>query len=310
MAVKIGFAILSYNEPDQLLRLVKVLNAMFGTPPIVCHHNFTQCALDETVFPANARFVHPHIETRWGHITTPLAALKAFDVLRKEDRPDWFVLLSGSDYPVQPADRIAGDLSNSDCDVYLDSREILYRALPPRQTATDGGYGRPSWIPMAYDTYCAVRLWWPRPSRKLLFWGAFPFERKRFLIRDPRLVRWLQFRRPQRVYGGGFWFQANRKAIDRLLDASSLPKLVRYYGQRQIPEESLFHTVLCSRAELRICTDNKRYEDWTRGGLHPKWLQPRDVPKILQSGAHFARKFRPDGAVQDLIDKTVLAISI
>ena len=66
MSVKIGFAILSYNEPEQLLRLVKTLNAMFGDPPIVCHHDFSKCSLDEALFPSNVRFVHPHMVTDTG----------------------------------------------------------------------------------------------------------------------------------------------------------------------------------------------------------------------------------------------------
>ena len=123
------------------------------------------------------------------------------------------------------------------------------------------------------------------------------------------MTRWFQFNRPSRIYGGKFWFQANHKAIDRLLDDPSVPRLVRYYRAREIPEESFFHTALCSRPDLRICKDHKRYEDWTGGGAHPKWLEVSDVPKILASGAHFARKFRPDGLVQGFIDQTVLGFS-
>jgi hypothetical protein len=309
MLAKIGFAILSYNEPDQLLRLVKTLNAMFSGPPIVCHHNFSQCSLDEALFPSNVRFVHPHIRTRWGHITTPLAALRAFGVLRRHGQPDWFVLLSGSDYPVRRADKILADLSNARHDAYLDNREILHKALPPGQTAPDGEFGSPEWIPLAYDRYRACGFWWPRPSKKLLFSGRFPFQRKYAVIRNPYLLRCLQFNRPRRIYGGKFWFQANHKTIDRLLDDPSVPSLTRYYAGREIPEESFFHSVLCSQPDLRISKDHKRYEDWAAGAANPKWLGVSDVTKILLSGAHFARKFRPDGVAQEFIDRTVLGIS-
>lgn len=64
--LKIGVAILSYNEPAQLLYLTKVLTAMFNQPPIVCHHNFDQCSLHRDSFPPNVRFVRPHVRTRWG----------------------------------------------------------------------------------------------------------------------------------------------------------------------------------------------------------------------------------------------------
>lgn len=309
MFVRIGFAVLSHNEPEQLLRLIKGLNAMFGDPPIVCHHDFGKCSLDEGVFPTNVRFVHPHMDTRWGHINVPLATLRAFRLLRQYAKPDWFVLLSGSDYPVRSADAIIIDLSNSNYDAYLDNREILYRAVPPGQTAKDWGFGRPSWIPLAYDRYCAVPLfWWPRPSKKLLFSRAFPLQRRYVFIRNPSILRWIQSDRPSQIYGGDFWFQANQRAIDRLLNDPSVSRLVRYFSKRRNVDESLFHTVLCSQPDLRICKDNKRYEDWSSDGKHPKWLEQSDVPKILASGAHFARKFRPDGVVQEFLDHKVLGI--
>jgi hypothetical protein len=311
MSVKIGFAILSYNAAEQLFRLVKTLNAVFGHPPIVCHHDFSKCSLDGARFPANVRFVHPHLVTGWGDITVSVALLKAFRLLRSYDQPDWFVALSGSDYPVRPAGEIVAELSNTPYDAYLDSRELLYRALPPGQTAQDGGFGRPGWIPLAYERYCRYRFWWPRPSKALLRSGAFPFRREYVSIRNHRLdcmMRWFQCNRPSRIYGGDFWFQANQKAIGRLLDDPWLPRLIRYYRRRAVPEESLFHTALCNQPDLRICKDHKRYADWTGGGDHPKWLEVSDVPKILASGALFARKFRQDGIVTDFIDRTVLRL--
>jgi len=309
MSIKIGFAVLSHSEPDQVLRLIRGLNAMFGDPPIVCHHDFGKCSLDETLFPGNVRFVHPHFVTRWGHINVPLAALRVFSLLREQAQPDWFVLLSGSDYPVRPADAMIGELSDSNFDVYLDHREILYRVVPPGQMARDCGFGRPGWISLAYDRYCAVPLfWWPRPSRKLLLSGVFPLQKKYVFLRHPSILRWIHRDPPTRIYGGDFWFQANQRAIDCLLNDPSMPGLVSYYNRRRNVDESLFHTALCNQPDLRICIDHKRYEDWSEDGKHPKWLEASDVPKILASGAHFARKFRPDGIVQDLIDQTVLGI--
>jgi hypothetical protein len=311
MPGNIGFAILSYNEPGQLLRLTKTLTSMFGAPPIVCHHNFSQCPLDESLFPANVRFVRPYIFTKWGHITTPLAALRAFRSLRAHDQPSWFVLLSGSDYPVRPAHEIAAELSHSNYDAYLDHREVVSPESPATSTDVLSGFARPGWIPVVYDRYLASGFWWPRPSRRLLRAGIFPYLQKRYFyhLRNPALTRRIQLHRPARIYAGCFWFQGNQKTIDRLLDEDAMRKLVRHYRGRRVPEESLFHTAICSSGDLRISTDHKRYEDWSEGGQSPKWLGMADMPKIAASGAHFARKFRPDGIVQDWIDRTVLGIS-
>ncbi|HZP33831.1 MAG TPA: beta-1,6-N-acetylglucosaminyltransferase [Candidatus Acidoferrales bacterium] len=310
MSIKIGFAVLSHDQPHQLLRLTTTLNAAFANAPIVCHHDFSKCAVEEKLFPQNVRFVRPHLVTRWGHISVPLAALRAFRLLMESDEPDWFVLLSGSDYPVRSADQIIDELGGSEYDAYLDCREILFRSVPPGQTARDG-FGRPAWISLAYDRYFGVPLfWWPRLSKTLLLSGKFPLQKKYVFLRSPSVLRRLQPERPQHIYGGDFWFQANRKAIERLLNSLFLPELIRYFEHRWNVDESLFHTLLCNQADLRICKDHKRYEDWSSDGKHPKLLEVADVPKIMASGAHFARKFRPDGAVQDFIDENILGIRV
>lgn len=285
MSVKIGFAILSYNAPQQLLRLTETINRMFGDAPIVCHHNFTQCSLDEALFAKNVRFAHPHIDTQWGHITVPMAALRAFALLRQYNSPDWFVLLSGSDYPVQPASKIVAELSKTNYDAYLDHREILYGALPPGQTAKDGGFGRPDWIPLAYDRYCTSAFVLPWPSRRLLFSGSFPFRKRKIVLRNPpinKLIRAFVLKQSLRMYGGAFWFHAGQKAIDRLLDHPPTQRLLRYYRNRFIPEEFVFHTALANQADLKICGANRRYEDWRGGGAHPKWLDETDLPQITE----------------------------
>jgi len=71
------------------------------------------------------------------------------------------------------------------------------------------------------------------------------------------------------------------------------------------PEESIFHTALCNQVDLKICKDHKRYEDWTGGGYHPKWLDESDLPEITASGAQFARKFR-DKRVLDVVETALL----
>jgi hypothetical protein len=298
----------TYNEPDQVLMLVNTLNEMFGNPSIGCHHDFGQSPLNEARFPRNVEFVRPHLATKWGHISVCLAALKTLRLLRDRHRPDWIVLLSGSDYPVRPAREILRHFERTKFDAFIDHREINSSAASIGLTDT-AGFGRPDWIPLAYSRYRASRCWWPRPSKKLLIGGMLPFRRVYFSIKNPgidSIVQRFHHGRPSRVFGGDFWFQANRKAINALLDHRSLGELVQYYRKREVPEESLFHTALCGNRELQICKTNGRYADWNEKGAHPKWLELSDIPKIRASDAFFARKFRPDGSVQEAVDRLLL----
>lgn len=297
---------------------MRTLNTEFDSPPIACHHDFSQSLLDESLFPGNVRFVHPHFVTGWGEISVSLAAIRAFALLRAHDLPEWFVLLSASDYPVRPADEIWEELKKSEYDVYLDHREIQYGPVSPEEpeeTEQHSSFRRPDYIPLAYDRYFAFRLRLPCPSTKKLLSGRFPFRMTQTLVtRNPtfsRTMQWLHFRRPARIFAGDFWFQANQTAMNRLLDDPSVPTLARYYRARPLAEESFFHTILCNQAGLRISRDNKRYADWpVKKVKHPKLLDISDLPKIIASGAHFARKFSADGVTQTFIDRNVLKIQV
>lgn len=308
--MKIGFAILSHDQPERLLRLVKTLTVMFNAPPIACHHDFAQCPLQRETFPKNVRFITPHIDTKWGHISQVLAALRAIRALRSgAAAPDWFVLMSGSDYPVCRAEEIVRDLDSTEYDAFLDQREIQFNKSVDGQCAKFG-FGRPDWINIAYMRYCTHRFWLPSPSRRLLYSGSFPFFKRHFMIQNSEINRMLtavQLR--LRVYGGDFALQLNKRAVDGLLNSTpTLNRVIRYYQKRANPSEAFFQTILCNQADIKISAKHKRYADWTGNGRHPKWIEMADVPLILASGAHFARKFRPDGIVQEFIDRTVLGL--
>src|SRR5438045_3613582 len=112
MSKAVGFVILSHSNPQQLVRLVRTLQRVYDNPPIVCHHDFSQCPLFPVVLPSEIRLVTPHIKTRWGRFSVVEAGLRALEMLYRDAAPDWFVLLSGADYPTMPAERVLADLNS------------------------------------------------------------------------------------------------------------------------------------------------------------------------------------------------------
>ena len=103
MSASIAFVLLSHREPAQLLRLVTTLNRLYDDPPIACHHDFSQCPLDTANFPGNVRFVTASIRTGWAKWSVVRAMLAALRLLYDHADPDWFILLSGADYPIRDA---------------------------------------------------------------------------------------------------------------------------------------------------------------------------------------------------------------
>ncbi|HEY0170079.1 MAG TPA: hypothetical protein VGB98_03430, partial [Pyrinomonadaceae bacterium] len=61
-----------------------------------------------------------------------------------------------------------------------------------------------------------------------------------------------------------------------------------------------FQTILANAQGLKLNNNNWRYTDWSPGGPHPKTLLVEDMPALVASTAHFARKFDADTDVRIL----------
>jgi hypothetical protein len=310
MGAAIGFVILSHDRPAQLLRLVRRLMKLYDNPPIVCHHDFSKCSLEGFDFPSEVTFVLPHIETKWGRIPLVHAYLAALRILyQRADSPDWFVLISGTDYPTRPAQAVLDQLALGGFDVYLDHRLVEYPWTPdPCVQYEPKGFKSAAWVPTAYDRYVAVQLWLPWYS----WTRRKPIKIPVGKMRSKSLVSpFNPFSETLKCYGGSGWFTGNRKVAERLLARNAENQaLLAHYSRRFIPDESLPHTILCNQPDLKISKDSMRYIEWL-GGHHPKTLGMEDIPRILASGAHFARKFdlAMGAEVFDAIDAAVDAAS-
>jgi hypothetical protein len=256
---------------------------MFDRPRIICHHDFAKCDIPIGEFPSNVSFVLPPLPTGWGIFPNVEAAVQAIKMMYEEPAaPDWFVLLSGSDYPIKCSGRIRHDLEICPYDA-----NIHYELIDPSHIQSD-------W----------ERLYCNRYRRKTLL-----RVRRRAIRLSPRLSRpFLPFSVSFRCYGGEFWFCANRRSAEYILDFHfTRPALASHYRSVPVPEESYFQCILVNAPHLKVSTNpvsyrdlpppagclraNYRYMDWSEGGPSPKILTTNDLPFLLSSPAHFARKF-------------------
>lgn len=293
MCLQIGFALLTHSNPPQILRLVDRLNRMFDEPVVVCHHDFSKCALDTAAFPPNVDFVLPHEITSWGRFSAVEAILRAVEkVFARPNPPDWVVLLSGADYPVKPAAAIREDLAASTCDAFVNHKEVTYqdRLVEP---------GR-----LCFRRYRTFRFHLPLPFRG----NRAP---RMFSVSNPLLTPYLTPFSPDfRCYFGETWFSANGRAIEYLQRFHrDRPALAKHYRRQETyrnisSDESYIQSILANAPGLRVDGDNRRYADWTAGGAHPKTLTVDDFERLTRSRHHFARKFDPavDAQILDLID--------
>jgi Core-2/I-Branching enzyme len=283
MAPTVGFVLLTHNKPHQVVRLVNTLNRMFDRPPIACHHDFSKCDLPKNL-ASNVALVHPHFQTGWGKFSVIDAMLSALMLMYESpDAPDWFVLLSGADYPIKPAQQILDDLATSPYDVHIPHELIQYKA-----------YER-HWQEHCHYRYCSVKFKIPSINKKL------QLTQRQITLEHPLLTApFLPFSKNFRCFAGEHWFCANRKAAQYLIEFhKSGSALADHYRSLDIhtmtPDESYYHTIFCNAPHLKVSQNHWRYIDWSGKGAHPKILQLEDLPEIQSSSAHFARKFDIDG---------------
>jgi hypothetical protein len=279
----VGFVLLTHSRPDQIERLVTRLDRSFDRPLIVCHHDHDRQALPVSEALRNVVFVRPHVATRWGTFSVVdalLAALRAFHA--HPSAPEWMVFLSGSDYPIKPAGRIVDELVGGAYDAY-----VGHDLIDPRRFGI-------AWHELCWRRYCGLRIRVPTraASGRLTTRPVTLYSRHTLLLDMP-------YSRRFPCHAGEFWFSANRKAVEHLL--------VRGFRQRALearlrsrpnPDETYASTLLANARDLRLNADCKRYVDWSANtGRHPKTLTIDDLPSMLASPAHFARKFDPDTGV-------------
>lgn len=289
MPPSIGFILLTHTKPEQIRRLIRRLNIVFEQPRIVCHNDFDRCGLPLEEFPGNVSFVQPHFQTGWGVFPVVEAVVRAIQVMyAAPENPDWFVLLSGSDYPIKPAAKIRHELAASRYDAYINYKLI--------DTNVENEWGLQfehewkEWQRECYKRYFTKRWCYPSVTRRLR-------PTRRMLSLKHPIVTWpfLPFTTQFRCYAGETWFTANRLAAQYIVRFhSSRPALAYHYRTAPVPEESYFQCILANEPGLTLKDNDYRYTDWSRGGPHPKTLGIEDLPQLRTSTDHFARKFDID----------------
>jgi hypothetical protein len=299
----IGFVVLSHDNPKQLLRLTERLLRSFRGCSIVCHHDLERCPISLAQFPAGVAFVQPPLWTFWGHISLVQAELRALEMLYEKANPEWFAILSGSDYPIAPGSKILGDLSRSEYDALLDHRLISNGNC----SSTVAIHNNENWHAYACRRYLQTTL---SPAVLNSVLGAETIGQVDHAIRNNAAALLVPSVRPfpptLSCFAGDHWLTGNRRIAHCLLEDSTLRKTVLdYFAECIVPDEAVYQTILCNTPSILVSAENKRYSEWLPDGVHPQFLGCDRLSDMLNSGAHFARKFREEDGVLEMLDEII-----
>ncbi|MGQ8365240.1 beta-1,6-N-acetylglucosaminyltransferase [Glaciecola sp. 1036] len=273
----IGFIVLTHANPEQAIKLNKALNSLYDYPPIAWHHDFSKCDLPIEQFSKNVEFVKEYEVTGWGTFSLVAAKMKALNLLYKNNKPDYYIILSGADYPTKSSDEVFEFLKAQGADAFMRSAKIEY------------GHFDKKWKKRYYIRYCSLSFLFKRKDKKgLEVVSQIP------LLKHPLLVsRFTPFNDKYKCWGGEFWYTGSAKCAEFLIEkfADKSNSVINHFKKTKIPDEAIFHTMINNASELNCFHDNRRYVDWSQGLPHPKTLILQDLESIFNSQCHFARKF-------------------
>jgi len=301
--VRVCYVVQSHADVGSLVRLVRTLRRGSPDALIVISHDSSGSAL--TAADLAGLDVELHLVAGPRERSSYDLVAYWFELVeRLAERGavyDWFVLLSGQDYPTQPLARSEAALAASPADAYLEHWDVLDPTAPYRKHQGALRYF------YRYRRCSAAALPWLRLLR-----AANGVQRliHVHLTYGPRLG--VRVRRPPfgarcRCVRGLQWMTLRRACAEFAAAAArSEPELIDYFRHTICPEEAVVQTLLINAARFRLVNDNLRYADFSgsRDG-RPRILTVADLPVITQPRYHFARKFDPrvDAAVLDRLDE-------
>ena len=273
--MRIGYVVLAYKSPGQLLRLIRRIADEESS--IVVHvDRSTDSAVFREMSRAEADVANVHFlrrrRTYWGGFGLVDATLRGIEHLVGGTVPvDYVFLLTGQDYPLRSRAAIDRVLREADGRSFVHHSPIPYAGWGPQ-----GGLNR-------------LEKWHHVGSRRHRF--SVPWKRK--------VPGGLQ------AYGGeAYWCLSGHTAEYVVAFARRNRRFVRFFKHVLIPDEIFFHTVVMnSPFRENVVNDTLHYVDWDADPA-PAILTADHFERMVGSGKLFARKFDADteGDVLDLLD--------
>jgi hypothetical protein len=309
------YFVASHTNPPQVVRLANA--CLSGGNPrsrVLIHHNYDVSRLEpSSLHPlGNVDILPQHRGMNRESFASCEMLLKAIDWALENLKFDWFVNLSGQDYPIKPLAEMEQFLAATPYDGF-----VLAKPVEKCQWHTGIGryYYRYFDLPKVRGVGRLRRHLRDRQRRELERGNAYP----RFAIpgnlHGPRKIGIRPHRLPFgddfRCYFGSAWWTLSRRTLESMSRTiRQRPDLVRHYHRSLwAPTESFFATLALNDPSLNICTaTDKRFISWSDPASgRPDVLTVADWDRLMASDAFFARKIdgSTDTTLLDRLDQHI-----
>lgn len=314
----VAYYVQTHRRPAQVERLVEVITEGSPGAVVLVGHDAAGQPLNVPRLEAMGN-VHVLLQKGgYGNFTHVDRYLEAADWLDANAVDyDWLENLSGQCYPLRPIAQIEQALGSLSSDGFLLYSPVFPERVPASADQGAPGYRlvRPRDATVRYD-YRHWQLGTPSYPRDRLMRPLMAVNRVQPWARVSGSYFAVGIRRRHTVFGpdfncyGGSFFCSLRAACVRYVRdyAKANPDVVDFFRTVLAPEEVFLHSVLVNSGRFSFTADNKRYIDWTGGrATHPKTLGDADIPAVLASDAHWARKLdlEKSAGLLDALDQRV-----
>lgn len=301
-AARFCYLVLCHTDAGAALRLARRVRALSPGSVVVLRHAQGPGYLDEAdAAAAGARLLVSGIAVSWGDWSLTAAALELYQHGLETTGADWFVLLSGQDYPVR-------DLAAWEREVVAAGAQARFPRVPPDRQNVAYVWGRwqpPAGVPRPLRR-AAAALWRTagHALRPLVIAFAVPGE-SWWAVGRRRLGR-TERARPLPVVKGDFWMAVSREAIGRALERHRTDDAVRaFFASTRLADETYLPSLLDADPAVRIDDVATSYARFTAKSWNPVWVDLEELRRAAATPAAFARKVAgtPAGdAVRDAAD--------
>jgi len=246
--MKIAYLIFAYKNPKLIKKIIERLSCENATFFIHLDSK-SDINLFADIRGENVVFTDERLTVYWAEFTGVRAILTLIrQALAADERYDYFVLLSGSEYPLRSGEYIHSFLETHRGTEYINMVKM------PNVVA-----GKPM------SRITLIRYPVINPVRRFLFRCL---AKVGLAHRDYR-----KYLRGLEPYGGNTWWALTREACQYISDYDRNNRFFAEYCEHVYsPEEYYIHTILGNSPFLSRQRRSLLYEDWTRGGSHPAML--------------------------------------
>lgn len=277
--MRIAYLITAYDNPKHLKRLIIKLN----NKNVDFYIHIDKKSEYRFSYPKykNIYVLRNNLEVYWGSITFVKAVIKLIEKSFENGGYDFYVLLSGTDYPVR-------------------NNKYIYSFLKRNNTSQFINLTK---MPGNNKSFDRVNYYYISTYEKNL-------KPRNFIIRLFNLtLRTLNIKRRYIkeynylvLYGGSTWWALTGKCIKYIIEyINNNPKLLKFYENTLIPEEMLFHTIIGNSKFINNVKNSFTYADWPSQNLaHPVHITEKHIPILASTSITttdgkaeilFARKF-------------------